>query len=83
MPPAWYGANRRPKLKRVRGGRVTVTSPDKNRAARLWTNLRGAKAGKLRTVTGRPRGAKVKIRVTQTVSGRLYQRDWTLKVPKR
>lgn len=82
VAPRWYGADRRPKLTRVRGGRIKVTSPDKNHVAKLWTNLRGAKVGKLRSTIGTPRGRKVKIRVTQTVDGQLYQRTWTLKVPR-
>lgn len=81
--PRWYGSTRGPKIKRARGGRVTITSPDKNRVAKIWTNLRGARVGKYRTTTGRPRGKTVKVRVTQTVKGQLYRRDWTIKVPRR
>lgn len=81
--PRWYGSTRGPKIKRVRGGRVTITSPDKNRVSKIWTNLRGARVGKYRTTTGRPRGKTVTVRITQTVGSQLYRRDWTIKVPRR
>lgn len=83
VAPRWFGEKRRPKIKLARGGRVTIVSPDKNKVAKIWTNLRGAKTGKRRTVTGRARGSKVKVRVTQVVGGRTYERTWTLKVPRR
>ena len=83
IAPRWYGAKLRPKIKRLSGGRIQVTSPDKNRAASIWTNLRGGKAGKRRTITGRPRGNRVKVRVTQSKDGQVFQRSWSLKVPRR
>ncbi len=83
IAPQWFGAHLRPKVARAKDGRVTVTSPDKNRASVMWTNLRGAKVGKYRKITGRPKGTKVKVRVTQTVSGQVYKREWTLKIPRR
>lgn len=82
IAPRWYGANLRPKLARAKGGKVTVTSPDKNHAAVMWTNMRYAKVGKFRKVTGRPKGTKVRVRLTQKANGQLYKREWTLRVPR-
>jgi hypothetical protein len=81
--PHWYGSARQPRIVRRRHGSVTITSPDKNGVARMWTNLRGARRSNARSVTGRPRGHTVTVRVTQTVDGLLYRREWVLRVPAR
>lgn len=82
LPPVWFGERRRPKIRRAARGRVTVTSPDRTRHARLWTDLRGAGVGRQRAVTGRPRGRTVRIRVTERREGQTFERSWRLRVPK-
>lgn len=83
--PRWYATEARPTVKWTSRTTVKVSSPDRTKKARLWTSLKGAKVGRYKAVSGRPRkvSGAVRITVTQKVGTALFTRGWKIKLPPR